>query len=179
MATFNLLPHAANASPAISRILAIPARRPGGLRLAFRPVGDRDAVRWPPVARQSFADGLWRHTCFEAFVGVPDDPAYVELNIAPSKRWAAYCFDDYRAGMRRAAAAPRRSFVWHRYDATLMADFDLPDLPADRAWQLGLSAVIETLDGARGYFALVHPAGNPDFHNRDCFIATLPPPERA
>jgi len=172
----HLRPHPANPSDAIGDILAIPSRRHGGLSLGFRVLGKRDAVRWPPVVKQGFADGLWRHTCFEAFVGIADDPGYVELNVAPSKRWAAYRFDDYRQGMRRAGAAPSRLTSWYGPNATLMTDFDIPDLPADRAWRIGLSAVIEMLDGTRNYFALTHPVGNPDFHNRDCFTVRLPAP---
>ena len=54
-------------------------------------------------------DGLWQHTCFEAFVGLGDGPAYLELNFSASGDWAAYRFDDYRQGMRpmQNASPPR------------------------------------------------------------------------
>ena len=42
---------------------------------------------------------------------------------------------------------------------------------------LGLTAVIEAKDGTKSYWALAHAPGPPDFHNPDCFIATLPAPE--
>ena len=54
-------------------------------------------------------DGLWRQTCFEAFIAAPATPArlaapdatpYVEFNVAPSGAWAIYRFDGYRDGMR-------------------------------------------------------------------------------
>lgn len=176
MTSLTLVPHPANEDRAITGILAVAGRIPGGVSVAFRAIGNRDAVRWPPVARQAFADGLWRHSCFEAFVMTQGEEGYVELNIAPSKRWAAYRFDDYRAGMRRAVAAPMGRLIWNRASATLMARFTLPDLPHDTAWHLGLSAVIETLGGVRSYFALAHPPGDPDFHNRDCFALRLAPP---
>ena len=47
---------------------------------------------------------------------------------------------------------------------------DLPDEPFD----LGLTAVIEEVDGTKSYWALAHAPGPPDFHNRDCWIATVP-----
>jgi hypothetical protein len=46
-------------------------------------------------------------------------------------------------------------------------------------WELGISAVIETRDRQKSYWALAHPPGKPDFHHADCFAATLPAPEKA
>ena len=145
--------------------------------MLYRAKGDIDAVRWPVQLPRGFSDDLWRHSCFEAFVAVEDDPGYIELNAAPSRRWAAYRFDGYRTGMRRAAAEIHSWLIWYRFDATLMASYRIPDLPNDDAWRVGLSAVIEMLDGSKNYFALTHTTGNPDFHNRDCFIALLPAPK--
>jgi len=51
-------------------------------------------------------------------------------------------------------------------------------LDADRHWRMGVSAVIEEVDGTKSYWALAHAPGPPDFHNPDCFIATLPAPDR-
>ena len=51
------------------------------------------------------------------------------------------------------------------------------DLEEVERWQLALSAVIEEIDGTKSYWALAHAPGPPDFHNRDCFIATLPAPD--
>jgi len=39
---------------------------------------------------------------------------------------------------------------------------------------MGLSSVIEEQGGAKSYWALAHPEGNPDFHAPACFAATLP-----
>ncbi|OYY89652.1 MAG: hypothetical protein B7Y45_11015 [Sphingomonas sp. 28-66-16] len=111
-------------------------------------------------------------------MAIDGDPGYFELNMTSSRRWAAYRFDDYRAGMRRAEAVPHSPFIWTGFDTTLLIQWRLPELPQDRAWQVALSAVIETLDGRKNYFALAHPPGNPDFHNRDCFTLRLPPPEQ-
>jgi hypothetical protein len=118
-------------------------------------------------------DELWRTTCFEAFLGRPDTPAYREWNFAPSGDWAAYDFDDYRAGMRPAeVAAPpyirlEDNLTWWTLGATVA-------VPAGREWRLGISAVIEERDGTRSYWALAHGDGAPDFHDPACFAATLP-----
>src|SRR6266571_6800294 len=58
-----------------------------------------DVAMPPPVAAAARTDELWRHTCFEAFVGA--GVAYYEFNFAPSTHWAAYRFSSYRTGMSR------------------------------------------------------------------------------
>lgn len=49
-----------------------------------------------------------------------------------------------------------------------------PDLDPALGWDIGLSAVIEEIDGTKSYWALAHPDGPPDFHDPTCFIARLP-----
>ena len=58
------------------------------------------------------------------------------------------------------------------------ATFDLSaelELDHSTGWDLGLSAVIEEVDGTKSYWALAHGAGPPDFHNPACFAYHLPP----
>ena len=63
--------------------------------------------------------------------------------------------------------------VYHR----LFTMVDVFDPTVD--WHVGISAVIEARDGTKSYWALAHAPGPPDFHNPDCFIATLPAPPSA
>lgn len=152
--------------------------RPGSLVLRYVVTGGIADLRLPPVTAPERVDGLWRHSCFEAFVRA--EPAYYEFNFAPSTQWAAYRFSDYRSGMRVAGeiGAPRtevrssgESYV---LQASLLLD-ELPDLPDDATWRLGLSAVIEEADGNKSYWALAHPPGKADFHHSDCFALELAP----
>ncbi|WP_118857286.1 DOMON-like domain-containing protein [Sphingomonas mesophila] len=128
----------------------------------------------PPPGEGARRDELWSTTCFEAFLASPGEAAYREWNFAPSGDWAAYDFDDYRAGMRPAdiAAPPyirlEDNLTWWTLGGTIA-------VPADAQWQLGLSAVIEERDGAKSFWAMAHPEGAPDFHHRSCFAATLSP----
>ncbi|HSG34315.1 MAG TPA: DOMON-like domain-containing protein, partial [Sphingomonadaceae bacterium] len=131
----------------------------------------------PAFAGKGRADGLWQTTCFEAFLMPEGGLAYVELNLSPSERWAAYDFDDYRAGMREREF-PREPDCTMRigssfaiFDAAIPAS-GLPGVPCG----LGLSAVIEEEGGVLSYWALAHPEGKPDFHHPACFAATLPAP---
>ena len=127
----------------------------------------------PEAAEPGRADELWKATCFEAFLRGEGEAGYAEWNFAPSGDWAAYRFDEYRAGMAEAeVGAPpyvrmEDNLTWWNLAATIA-------LPAGRNYALGLSAVIEEQDGTKSYWALAHPPGAPDFHHRDCFAATLP-----
>ena len=60
---------------------------------------------------------------------------------------------------------------WIAVEAAVTADL----APGSR---LNLTAVIEEEGGHKSYWALAHASGPPDFHNRDCFIAHLPPVTR-
>jgi hypothetical protein len=152
----------------------------GSLLLTYVVSGKIDDLRMPPVVTATRTDELWRHTCFEAFVGTSASAAYHEFNLAPSTQWAAYRFSGYRSGMHVATeiAAPRidvqSSPACYTLQAALELDW-LSDLPGDARWRLGLSAVIEETSGRRSYWALAHPPGKADFHHSDCFAHELPP----
>jgi hypothetical protein len=147
------------------------------LRLRWRIEGCAELVL-PSFAGKGRADELWRTTCFEFFLMPNSQDGYIELNLAPSERWAAYTFSGYREGMSEHAM-PREPDCAMRVGANL-AIFDaavpsqtLPEQP----WRYGLSAVIEEEGGIISYWAIAHPPGKPDFHHPTCFAATLPPPQ--
>ena len=134
-----------------------------------------------------FADGLWQHSCFELFVGDPGGTAYVEWNLSPSGQWAAYRFADYRHGQSPLPAA-RPQFEWRFADRRWCLSVELTKallaavLPPrtghtpNSPLPLGLSAVIETADEQRHYFALAHTRPQPDFHCRDAWRLSLEHP---
>ncbi len=128
----------------------------------------------PEPAEPARRDGLWRTTCFEAFVAW-DGEAYLEVNAAPNGDWAAYRFDAPRHGMAPLAIdAPTISLdageTWVSVEATLA----LPPECAGRPLSANLAAVMKTTDGALSHWALAHPADKPDFHDRSCFRLSLP-----
>jgi hypothetical protein len=152
--------------------------RAGSLLLSYVVTGKIGDVRVPPVGVAARTDELWRHTCFEAFVGSSADAAYCEFNFAPSTQWAAYRFDSYRSGMRAATeiGTPRIDVQSSPDCVTLNASLELDwlsNLPSGARWRLGLSAVIEETSGRRSYWALAHPPGKADFHHSDCFAHEL------
>ena len=178
--------HPDSLCPAVSGVDVEVARpRAGTLALSYVVTGMIGDLVLPPIAASARADGLWRQTCFEAFVGTSADTAYYEFNLSPSMQWAAYCFDRYRSGMRVASEidAPRIEVHAESGSLTLRAWLEL-DRPSLRflpgagggrrqGWRLGLSAVIESASGDKSYWALAHPPGRPDFHHADCFALEL------
>lgn len=121
------------------------------------------------------ADGLWQHTCCEAFIATVDCPEYREFNFSPSGQWAAYRFTDYR--LRDVGFVPdgapdisfRRLDDGFQLDALLAPEL----LPAGDSLQLGLTVVVEAANGDKSYWALTHCALQPDFHLRQSFTLTF------
>jgi len=142
--------------------------------------GDTARLRLPQAGAGHRADGLWRHTCFEAFVAVAGTAGYYEFNFSPALDWAAYHFDDYRAGMSAATLdqAPGLQVRRSSDALELMATVHLAGLaPIGEApaLRLAFAAVIEESDGRLAYWALWHPPGNPDFHHPEGFTLELRP----
>jgi hypothetical protein len=153
-----------------------------GERLAFtyRLRGRIDDVRIPPLLSPARADGLWLHTCCEAFLADPGSPAYRELNFSPSGRWAAYAFRTYREIDPDAAPLAAPAIGRRRDDDTFLLTALLPpDAPFprhDRRLEIGLAVVIEANDNSLSYWALRHPGDKPDFHSRRSFALGLSDP---
>ena len=165
-------PHPRAAPGSVFRITAEAVRDDDG-RVAFRFLaeGALSSLAIPlPVVTPQQKHGLWKHTCFEAFVMAGEGPGYREFNFSPSSEWAAYIFRGYRdGGELELEMGPgilvRRSGDRLELNAEIREDF----LPPGRLLRLGLSAVVEDADGVLSYWALRHPPGKPDFHHSDAF----------
>jgi hypothetical protein len=178
-----LLPHPTTPEEALTSIsVEVDSPTADLLVLYYRVVGDIDRVTLPAQAASKSQDLLWKHTCFEAFVSLPDSEAYFEFNFSPSSQWAAYRFEDYRQGVQSVSLSPPPRVICRRRDGELDIDVDLrlESLPeiADairngRELRLAASAVIENEQGRISYWALAHPPGKPDFHHRDGFALVL------
>jgi hypothetical protein len=176
-----LLPHPSTPAPPVKRLSVEFALLAGQrLRLAYRLEGDIESIVWPqaqPSPRR--AVGLWRHTCFEAFLQAPGGE-YWEYNLSPSGAWAAYEFSGYRADMKPLASGADPAIDCQRrpnsfeLSATLDLQWLAVRLPL-AALRLGLTAVIEDRSRVLSYFALEHAAEKPDFHHAGGFAAVLAP----
>jgi hypothetical protein len=156
-------------------------RSPEGatLRLHYRLEADlgsaASALLLPPPGPPSRRDGLWQHTCLEAFLAPADGEPYWELNLAPSGDWALYRFAAYRRGQQSPALENLPVAVVNRAEQLeLSLNFPLPtELATASQLELAVTAVLEQQSGALSYWALRHPAAQPDFHLREGFVLRL------
>lgn len=184
------MPHPSTPCEAVRSIRVRLTRESGGrLGFAYALEGDLRRVLLPRPTAPRRADGLWRHTCFEAFVAPDPGVAYVELNFSPSGQWAAYAFDRYREGMTAVEGMAAPAITVTAAGATgpverqppnepqnpwvLTAGARIDALDGGAAARVGLAAVIEETGGRLSYWALHHPPGQPDFHHPDGFVCRI------
>ncbi len=162
--------------PDVSITATCIVRGGGAGECRFEVVGELDRVVVPAGTGPARVDGLWRHTCFELFIAKRGAPGYLEFNFAPSGDWAAYAFSAYRTPAPSPAVPPpsiSTEVTAGRLSLTALAGPGSWPEPGADALEVALAAVIEGSDGARAYFALRHPAGRPDFHDRRGFALVL------
>ena len=160
----------------ISRVMVLAERQAGKLVLDFNLSGDLGSLEIPTVkAVPERMDNLWENTCFECFFAPAGKNEYWEVNFAPSGDWNYYSFVDYRQGMRTESVV--ESLSVHCGGAgdvlTVSTVVPLPSSIAAADIEVGLCAVVKSKSGEVGYWALTHPAGQPDFHDRRSFVVTL------
>ncbi len=164
-----LVAHPSIAPAAVDGVTVEVESRDSELWLRCTIGADPDSVRWPNEAPAQRTDELWRTTCLEAFVAT--SVGYTEFNLSSSGQWASYRFDDYRQGMANATErAVIEGFDVGKDQAAFWGKVELPV----GARRIGLSAVIEEIDGTITYWALAHPSDKPDFHHPDSFVLDLP-----
>jgi hypothetical protein len=183
MQAIPLLPHPSTPNETLTSItVEVDSPTSDLLVLYYRVTGDIDRIALPAQAASRSQDLLWKHTCVEAFISLPDSEGYLEFNFSPSSQWAAYRFEDYRQGVQPVVLTPSPRVICRRREGELDIDVDLnlsgiPELANaignGRELRLAASAVIEDDQGRITYWALAHPPGKPDFHHRDGFALVL------
>jgi hypothetical protein len=178
-----LLPHPVSEQDAVRQLVhelsvAVGRARNGQLTLSYRLLGELPALQLPEPRPPLRTDGLWRHSCFEAFIARSGAGEYWEYNFSPSGAWAAYHFNTYREGMaplmRGTAPEIRQVAGEDAFELQVALDLDWLTSPAAGVGlRLGLSAVVEDKARVLSYWALKHPAEKPDFHHADGFVIEL------
>jgi hypothetical protein len=174
---FRLIPFPAPDVPAISLHGTLSLDHPF-LTLQYSLAGDLESVLLPPASpKPGRKDELWKATCFEFFLAVKDQPGYWEFNLSPSGDWNVYRMDAYRRiGFREETGISQLPFEFQKgsEEYSLAVSVDLtPILGADYDLQTAVTAIVRTRDNKETYWALVHPAPEPDFHARESFILLL------
>lgn len=181
-AATELLPHPARPFAAIRRINATAEWPATGspLRIRFRVEGDVGRLKLPTPGAARRLDGLWQHSCFEAFLRPDASDIYYEFNFAPSGDWAAYRFAGRRSGRSSPELAePAIRTSLHAGIFELTAEIDvaaLPELARAGTIRAGLTAVVESDAGALSYWAFAHGGGQPDFHDPSTFLLVVTRP---
>jgi hypothetical protein len=173
-----LLPHPTSADGAV-RDLTVDVARPSAaqLKLDYRLAGDIAQLRLPEPRPAVRSDGLWRHSCFEAFIGRAPGPEYWEYNFSPSGAWAAYHFSAYREGMspllKGAPPAMSCRVDDGSFEMSVLIDLAWLTRSAAGGLTLGLCAVVESKLRVLSWWALAHPSEKPDFHTVESRVVSL------
>ena len=146
----------------------------GELQLGYILQGDIEQIQLPQKGKPIQKDHLWQHTCFEAFIGFEGEPHYHEYNISPSRCWAIYAFKDYRQTKPyQPSHEPTIQIIQSKDQLeikVILPASALPTLLVNQVFKVGLSAVIESKDRHKTYWALNHPFDTPDFHHPRGFV---------
>ena len=159
-----------------TKVMVIVQRKTGELVVSFVISGGLDSLEIPvDTGTSARVDRLWENTCFECFIAPADRSEYWEVNFSPAADWNFYSFDEYRQGMREEASIDHLAVQFGGVGdvLTVSATIPLPSSIADSHIEVGLCAVVKEKTGNIGYWALAHPAEQPDFHDRRSFVVTL------
>lgn len=150
-------------------------RKGRGLQLRYDLTGDLSQIRLVADGGGARRDELWKQTCFEAFLRADCDARYIEFNFAPNGDWAAYQFEKYRSGCTNLPCdTPEIKMEKSPNHTSVLVEIDaLPLSFSTGQIHLGPAAILQTLDGARSYWALHHPGQTPDFHRAETFKINL------
>jgi hypothetical protein len=173
-----LVPHPASPALPVTVEARCIATDEGALSARFVLHGPLSALRVPPRSAVQRLDGLWRHTCFELFLGHAGGSDYLEYNLSPSQCWAAYAFSAYRVPAPLPAVTAPRIEV-DPAEAVLTLDVELGRGALERlghppVLEVGLTAVVEAIDGSLAHYALHHPRPEADFHDARGFALRVP-----
>ncbi len=177
MAEYSLIPFPDLNIPDI-QITGRISRRDNLLTVQHELTGEIKNIFFPTVSScPTRKDNLWKTTCFEFFLAIPDHPHYWEFNMSPSGDWNTYRMDAYRQiGLCEEASIQRLPFsiqmraecfiVETILDLTLIVE-------EDQQIQAAITSVIQETNAHETYWALMHPGPQADFHRREGFIIQL------
>ena len=177
MREFRLVPFPAAEIPAVE-ITGKIARQGNLLSIHYSVQGDIGDIRLPARSGSpARKDDLWKATCFEFFLAVKDRPEYWEFNLSPSGDWNIYAMDGYRqVNMREESTYLQLPLEFTKMNNALSLDAEVSLSQLFQPLQLlqiGITAIIQTVEGKETYWALAHPSMQADFHLRKSFLVEL------
>ncbi|EDX84213.1 hypothetical protein S7335_1910 [Synechococcus sp. PCC 7335] len=126
-------------------------------------------------------DRLWEQTCFEFFLAWGSKPTihtpYWEFNLSPSGDWNVFSLESYRQGPKEEAAISHLPLEVERKSKSFRLNLHRTDVSslvsANQPLWLGVSAVVLLETGRQTFWAIAHPAPEPDFHHPGSFVLAL------
>lgn len=178
-----LVPHPSNPERSSDlRLWATIDLSPESLDLVFSAEGSLDQWSIPaPALCPEAREGLWRHTCFELFLGETGSPRYLEFNFSPEGHWTYFQFNDYRHETDRPKGPALRITTrlgpqCLRLTASIPLGFLHNHIQIGSGSRVGLCAILEGVDGEKSHWALRHNQQKPDFHDPTTFEPLLDAP---
>jgi len=175
--SFSLIPFPDSNIPGI-HITGTISRQYNVLRVHYSITGEIQSLLLPEKSTHpSRKDDLWKATCFEFFLAIPNQPQYWEFNMSPSDDWNIYHMDEYRrVGFREETGIAELPFSVQNEAGCILVDVTA-DVSAmigvEERIQAAITSIIRTKDDHETYWALLHPNPQADFHLRESFILEL------
>ena len=174
---FSLKPFRSSQETVSTDITGKISRQAEHLSVTYELLGALPTVVVPqPVTPPTRQDNLWQTTCFECFLRPANGANYWEFNLSPSYAWNAYTFRDYRQDRHPSQEIESLPFQILQTPTVLQLvwSFDLSQVSlADQNLRVAIAAVVEFQNGPLTYWALTHPAADPDFHHRGSFMSAV------
>ena len=177
MTSFELVPYPASDLPKI-QIAGEIERTENRLSIRYAVTSENDSILLPALSNSAARKhDLWKATCFEFFIAIKDQPRYWEFNMSPSGNWNVYAMDAYRqVNMREEVAFTQLPFAFKKNDDEITLDISVDlnlILEPNQVLQIGITAIIQTVDKNETSWALAHPGPHADFHLRESFILVV------
>lgn len=152
-------------------------RSGSALSLAYFLWGESLPAIPSPLKNPQFTDELWKDTCFEAFLQIPKERSYLEMNFAPSGHYAFYVFEKYRQGMRseRSLPKPEIQITWKSPEwMTIEVKTEIPEPWASAPMlKIAVTAVLNHPSSGISHWSVKHRIDKPDFHDPVGFVLSL------
>jgi hypothetical protein len=161
----------------LNRITGSLGHKGSWFSLALKLFGAVDQILLPTGSVVPGRGGdLWKATCFEVFFRTSGESRYWELNLSPTGQWEFYCFSSYREGRVLADGVVfegiKSTKVEESWEVT--SDWNIDFLKTHSGpMLLGVSVVIQDIQGQYDYWATHHPGDKPDFHDPRGFVLSL------
>lgn len=147
----------------------------GNLELRYSLKYNKDDLVLPASAESiQRRDGLWEHTCFEAFVSQPGQTGYWEINLSPNGNWNFYRLSGYRENLQPETAIENLPIMVQstKSGIELSCTVSLKSLlDPEKPLEISLTTVLEHPTKGCSFWAWKHSGEDADFHLRDSFTS--------